>query len=63
VVTMADPPLLCIDCPGPATVQVLSPEGLPVGTFCDEHWQAAQVFSAAVMAVLERAAGALLADG
>jgi hypothetical protein len=52
-------PLACVDCLGPAIVQVLSPEGFPVATYCGECWQAEQEFGAAIAAMLDRAVTAL----
>ena len=49
----------CIDCLGEATIQVISPEGMPVGTFCAACWEANRLLHEAFMAQLADAAAAL----
>lgn len=42
----------CVDCLGEATITVLSPDGYPVGTFCQPCYDAAVRFGEQVMKLL-----------
>lgn len=42
----------CVDCSGPATIQVLSPEGWPMGTFCAGCWAEQVAFADRVRLLL-----------
>lgn len=47
--------LLCIDCLQPAACQLVTGQGMPCGTYCDECLAAADRLGDALMAMMERA--------
>jgi hypothetical protein len=52
----------CIDCPAEATIQVVSAEGVPVATLCQEDFEAHVQLNDAIMAMLAKACDAVGQD-
>jgi hypothetical protein len=52
---MIGQPPLCMDCLGPPTIQVVSPENIPVATPCQSCFDEGQRFGEAIHAMLDKA--------